>query len=80
MLEGKVDHVIGVDTHRDRHAAAILDRNGGVVAELKSEATRPAASSCWVWRSCGPGPPLPGPCGRPWAVPAAERQAAPPAA
>jgi len=35
MLEGKVDHVIGVDTHRDRHAAAILDRNGGLVAELE---------------------------------------------
>ena len=34
MLEGKVDHVIGVDTHRDRHAAAILDLNGGLVAEL----------------------------------------------
>jgi transposase len=37
MLEGKADHVIGVDTHRDRHAAAILDRNGGVVAELEIE-------------------------------------------
>jgi transposase len=37
MQEGKVDHVIGVDTHRDRHAAAILDRNGGVVAELEIE-------------------------------------------
>jgi transposase len=37
MLEGKVDHVIGVDTHRDRHAAAILDRNGGVVTELEIE-------------------------------------------
>jgi transposase len=36
-LEGKVDHVIEVDTHRDRHAAAILDRNGGVVAELEIE-------------------------------------------
>jgi transposase len=34
MLEGKVDAVIGVDTHRDSHAAAILDRNGGLVAEL----------------------------------------------
>jgi transposase len=34
MLEGKVDHVIGVDTHRDSHAAAILDPNGGLVAEL----------------------------------------------
>jgi len=35
MLEGKVDHVIGVDTHRDSHAAAILDPNGGLVAQLK---------------------------------------------
>jgi transposase len=35
MLEGKVDHVIGVDTHRDSHAAAILDRNGGLLAQLE---------------------------------------------
>jgi transposase len=35
MLEGKVDHVIGVDTHRDRHTAAILDRNGGLASELE---------------------------------------------
>jgi transposase len=35
MLEGKVDHVIGVDTHRDTHTAAILDRNGGLVAQLE---------------------------------------------
>jgi transposase len=35
MLEGKVDHVIGVDTHRDAHAAAILDRNGGLLAQLE---------------------------------------------
>ena len=35
MLEGRIDHVIGVDTHRDSHAAAILDRNGGLVAELE---------------------------------------------
>jgi transposase len=35
MLEGKVDHVIGVDTHRDRHTAAILDPNGGLVAQLE---------------------------------------------
>jgi hypothetical protein len=34
MPEGRVDAVIGVDTHRDRHAAAILDHNGGLVAEL----------------------------------------------
>jgi hypothetical protein len=27
--------LIGVDTHRDRHAAAVLDRNGGLVAQLE---------------------------------------------
>ena len=35
MPEGKVDHVIGVDTHRDAHVAAILDRNGGLLAQLE---------------------------------------------
>ena len=35
MLEGQVDVVIGVDTHRDRHAAALLDPNGGVRATLE---------------------------------------------
>ena len=35
MLEGKVDAVIGVDTHRDAHTAAILDPNGGLVAQLE---------------------------------------------
>ena len=35
MLEGNIDYVIGVDTHRDAHAAAILDRNGGLVARLE---------------------------------------------
>lgn len=35
MLEGQVDTVIGVDTHRDRHAAALLDPNGGVRATLE---------------------------------------------
>jgi transposase len=35
MLEGQVDAVIGVDTHRDRHAAALLDPNGGVRATLQ---------------------------------------------
>jgi hypothetical protein len=35
MLEGHIDHVIGVDTHRDAHAAAILDRNGGLLAKLE---------------------------------------------
>ena len=35
MLEGRVDAVIGVDTHRDGHAAAILDRNSGLLAPLE---------------------------------------------
>jgi transposase len=33
MLADQVDHVIGVDTHRDVHAVAVCDRSGGVVAE-----------------------------------------------
>jgi len=35
MLEGKVDAVIGVDTHRDSHTAAILDHNGGLLGQLE---------------------------------------------
>jgi transposase len=35
MLEGQVDAIIGVDTHRDTHAAALLDPNGGVRATLQ---------------------------------------------
>jgi transposase len=37
MLEGQVDAVIGVDTHR--HAAAVLDPNGGVrgILEVPSD-------------------------------------------
>ncbi len=35
LLEGTIDHVIGVDTHRDTHAAAVLDPNGGVRAHVE---------------------------------------------
>ena len=45
MLEGKVDAVIGVDTHRDAHAAAILDRNGGLVAQLEVPSSQAGAQS-----------------------------------
>jgi hypothetical protein len=45
MLEGKVDAVIGVDTHRDRHTAAILDPNGGLVAQLEFPSDRPGAEA-----------------------------------
>jgi transposase len=40
MLEGQVDAVIGVDTHRDCHAAALLDPNGGVRATLQVPSDR----------------------------------------
>jgi hypothetical protein len=29
MLTADTDHVIGVDTHRDHHTLAVVDRNGG---------------------------------------------------
>jgi transposase len=66
MLEGKVDAVIGVDTHRDRHTAAILDPNGGLVAQLAipsdqagAEALlgfvteRAAGRRCWALEGTG---------------------------
>jgi hypothetical protein len=40
MLEGRVDAVIGVDTHRDRHAAALLDPNGGVRTTIEVPSDR----------------------------------------
>lgn len=33
MVADEVDFVIGVDTHKHSHAAAVVDRNGAVVAE-----------------------------------------------
>jgi hypothetical protein len=53
MREGNIDHVIGVDSHRDRHAAAILDPNGGLVAELTVTSDRPAPRPCWAWSTSG---------------------------
>jgi hypothetical protein len=38
MLTGQVDYVIGVDTHRDTHAAAVTDPTGGVLAEVVASA------------------------------------------
>jgi transposase len=40
MLKGRVEHVIGVDTHRDSHAAAVLDPTGGLVAQVELEASQ----------------------------------------
>ena len=38
MLAEQTDFVIGVDTHRDRHSAAILVSNGGLVDETSHDA------------------------------------------
>lgn len=35
ILAGRVDHVIGVDTHRDTHSAAILDPTGAAVHSMR---------------------------------------------
>jgi transposase len=40
MLAEQTDYVIGVDTHRDRHSAAILASSGGVVDERSAGADR----------------------------------------
>lgn len=40
MLARRVDFVIGVDTHRDSHTAAVLNALGGVEAELTVPADR----------------------------------------
>ncbi len=34
MLAERVDHVIGVDTHRDSHSAAVCNASGAVTAEI----------------------------------------------
>jgi hypothetical protein len=54
MGEGRVDAVIGVDTHRDRHAAALLDPNGGVRATLEVPSDR--AGHARPTAPAGPGP------------------------
>jgi transposase len=33
MLADQVDHVVGVDTHRDHHSAAVTDTAGAVLAD-----------------------------------------------
>jgi Transposase len=66
MLEGRVEHVIGVDTHRDSHAAAILDPAGGLIAQveipssqagyeqlLRFAAERAAGRRCWALEGTG---------------------------
>lgn len=40
MLANKVDYVIGVDTHKDSHSAAVLSASGGVVSSLEVTASQ----------------------------------------
>ena len=49
MLEGQIDAVIAVDTHRDRHAAALLDPNGGSGPPCRCQATGPGMPGCSSW-------------------------------
>lgn len=42
MPEEDLDAVIGVDTHRDTHMAALVDTVGRQLAVLSSAQTRPA--------------------------------------
>lgn len=39
MLEGQVEFVIGVDTHRDTHTAAVCDPTGAVLAQATMATT-----------------------------------------
>src|SRR5439155_19813349 len=41
MVAERVDFVIGVDTHKHRHTAAVLDHNGGVLQTLEVVAATP---------------------------------------
>ena len=63
MLEGQVEVVIGVDTRRDTHAAAVLDPNGGLRA-TPGGVKRPLRPCPAVPAGRGPGPRAGG-CG-PW--------------
>jgi hypothetical protein len=48
MLEGRVDAVIGVDTHRDRHAAASPRARASARSAAASSAPWPAScTGCW---------------------------------
>lgn len=47
MLADAVDHVIGVDTHRDHHSAAVTNRTGAPSAHTQAPAPRPGIATCW---------------------------------
>jgi transposase len=49
MLAEQTDYVIGVDTHRDRHSAAILASSGGLVDESSARADRAGYAALLEW-------------------------------
>jgi transposase len=49
MLAEETDYVIGVDTHRDRHSAAILAANGGLVDETSAGANQAGYTTLLGW-------------------------------
>jgi len=49
MLAEQTDFVIGVDTHRDRHSAAVLASNGGLVDETSASADRGGYATLLGW-------------------------------
>jgi transposase len=49
MLAEQTDYVIGVDTHRDRHSAAILAATGGLVVETSESADQRGYTSLLAW-------------------------------
>ena len=63
MLADLVELVIGVDTHKQTHTAAVVvATTGAVIAQATAAATRPATASCWHWPSISrANSPSPGP-------------------
>ena len=51
MLADQTDYVIGVDTHRDRHSAAILATSGGLVGQTNARADRAGYAALLTWAS-----------------------------
>jgi hypothetical protein len=49
MLAGRVDAVIGVDTHCDTHTAALLDPNGGALATTVASTDQAGYAQLLAW-------------------------------
>ena len=49
MLAEQTDYVIGVDTHRDRHSAAILASSGGLVDQTSAGADQAGYATLLAW-------------------------------